>query len=172
MVSWVEQMIDPDTDAVHLLPTCATCWSRLVVRGQADATPDRPYWAALRAVASLVTPFGGRLGKIHIQSRVQARYLRKHRSGYRFQDRVLTLVGLACSSLPNVLVSDPSTGVGFRSTSRRRAYRNREERTQRGQRRGVFRSTSRRRAYRNCCCAGGPGSDVGAVPKHLTPKGV
>ena len=47
MVSRVEQMIDPDTDAVHLLPTCATCWSRLVVRGQADATPDRPYWAAL-----------------------------------------------------------------------------------------------------------------------------
>jgi len=33
-------------------------------------------------------------------------------------------VGLACSGLPNLLVSDPSTGVGFRSTSRRRAYRN------------------------------------------------
>ena len=148
MVSWVEQMIDPDTDAVHLLPTCATCWSRLVVRGQADATPDRPYWAALRAVASLVTPFGGRLGKIHIQSRVQARYLRKHRSGYRFQDRVLTLVGLACSSLPNMLVSDPSTGVGFRTTSRRRAYRNAKwfcvlSSCKR------FRTTSRRRAYRN-----------------------
>ena len=47
MVSRVEKMIDPDTDAVHLLPTCATCWSRLVVRGQADAAPDRPYWAAL-----------------------------------------------------------------------------------------------------------------------------
>ena len=48
MVGRVEQMIDPDTDAVHLLPTCATSWSRLVVRGQADAAPDRPYWAALR----------------------------------------------------------------------------------------------------------------------------
>lgn len=40
-------MIDPETDAVHLLPTCAACWSRPVVRGQADATPDKPYWAAL-----------------------------------------------------------------------------------------------------------------------------
>ena len=47
MVSRVEEMIDPRTDAVHLLPTCATCWSRLVVRGQADATPDKPYWAVL-----------------------------------------------------------------------------------------------------------------------------
>ena len=72
----------------------------------------------------LVAPFGGRLRKIDIQSCVQARYLRKHRPGRRFQDRLLVLVGLACSGLPNVLVSDPSTGVGFRSTSRRRAYRN------------------------------------------------
>jgi len=47
MVGRVEQMIDPDTDAVHLLPTCATCWSRLVVRGQADPAPDRPYWRAV-----------------------------------------------------------------------------------------------------------------------------
>jgi CRISPR/Cas system-associated endoribonuclease Cas2 len=47
MVSRIEEMIDPNTDAVHLLPTCATCWSRLVARGQADATPDKPYWAAL-----------------------------------------------------------------------------------------------------------------------------
>lgn len=47
MVGRIEGMIDPDTDAVHLLPTCAGCWSRLVVRGQADATPDRPYWAVL-----------------------------------------------------------------------------------------------------------------------------
>ena len=28
MVGRVEQMIEPDTDAVHLLPTCATSWSR------------------------------------------------------------------------------------------------------------------------------------------------
>ncbi|MDQ3154404.1 MAG: CRISPR-associated endonuclease Cas2 [Actinomycetota bacterium] len=47
MISRVEQMIDPTTDAVHLLPTCAACWSRLVVRGQADAAPDALYWAAL-----------------------------------------------------------------------------------------------------------------------------
>lgn len=47
MISRVEGMIDLTTDAVHVLPTCAACWSRLVVRGQADATPDKPYWAAL-----------------------------------------------------------------------------------------------------------------------------
>ena len=47
MVGRIEEMIDPDTDAVHLLPACVTCWSRLVVRGQADATPDKPYWAVL-----------------------------------------------------------------------------------------------------------------------------
>jgi len=47
MVGHVEQMIDPVTDAVHLLPTCAVCWSKLIVRGQADTTPDKPYWAAL-----------------------------------------------------------------------------------------------------------------------------
>lgn len=40
-------MIDVRTDAVHLLPTCGTCWSRLTALGQADATPDRPYWLAL-----------------------------------------------------------------------------------------------------------------------------
>ncbi|MGH3936678.1 MAG: CRISPR-associated endonuclease Cas2 [Pseudonocardiaceae bacterium] len=47
MIDRVEKMIDSATDAVHLLPSCAACWSRLVVRGQADATPDKPYWAAL-----------------------------------------------------------------------------------------------------------------------------
>ncbi|MGH4022600.1 MAG: hypothetical protein ACRDT0_25865 [Pseudonocardiaceae bacterium] len=47
LISRVEEMIDPRTDVAHLLPTCAACWSRLVVRGQADATPDRPSWAAL-----------------------------------------------------------------------------------------------------------------------------
>jgi len=40
-------MIDPDTDAIHLLPACATCWSRLVVHGQAERHPDAPYWAIL-----------------------------------------------------------------------------------------------------------------------------
>jgi len=47
LVGRVEQMIDPDTGAVHLLPTCARCWSRLVVRGAADAAPDRAVLAAL-----------------------------------------------------------------------------------------------------------------------------
>ena len=125
LVSRVEQMIDPATDAVHLLPTLAGCWSRLVVRGQADATPDRPCRAVLRLLSvTVVAPFGGRLRKIDFTSRVQAHCLRKHGFPPCFQDRVLALAGLACSGLPNVLVSDPSTGVGFRTTSRRRAYRN------------------------------------------------
>ena len=124
----------------------------------------------------LVTPFGGRLRKIHIQSRVQARYLRKHGFSPGSQDRILALADLACSSLPNVLVSGPRYGVGFRSTSRRRAYRNSvismtrhtacswasseaphaEGRIEtspgaatRPAHPAQFRSTSRRRAYRN-----------------------
>ncbi|WP_103349715.1 CRISPR-associated endonuclease Cas2 [Amycolatopsis sp. CA-128772] len=40
-------MINPSTDAVHLVPLCATCWSKTVVLGQADLEPDRPYWIAL-----------------------------------------------------------------------------------------------------------------------------
>ncbi|MGH3932113.1 MAG: hypothetical protein ACRDTF_19300 [Pseudonocardiaceae bacterium] len=47
LTSRVERMIDPTTDAVHLLSICAACESRLVVRGQADATPAKPYWADL-----------------------------------------------------------------------------------------------------------------------------
>jgi CRISPR-associated protein Cas2 len=43
----IATMINPDTDAVHLLPVCGTCWSRTIVLGQADVEPDRPYWAAL-----------------------------------------------------------------------------------------------------------------------------
>ncbi len=37
-ISRIEQMIDPDTDAVHLLPACVNCGSRLVVRDQADGS--------------------------------------------------------------------------------------------------------------------------------------
>jgi CRISPR-associated protein Cas2 len=40
-------MIDPNTDAIHLLPACATCWSRLTVHGQVNRQPDIPYWAVL-----------------------------------------------------------------------------------------------------------------------------
>jgi len=43
----IASMINPDTDAVHLVPICGTCWPRTVVLGQADIEPDRPYWAAL-----------------------------------------------------------------------------------------------------------------------------
>ena len=77
---------------------------------------------------------------------MQARYLRKHRSGHRLQDRLLVLVGLACSSRPYPLVSAPPTGVGFRTTSLRRAYRNSSSDS-------TFTSAS-------------------TVPNHLTPKGV
>ena len=122
LVGRVEQMIDPDTDAVHLRDL-------LVAAGLSGArsTRLRTGRTGRRCELSrwLVTPFGGRLRKIHIHSRVQARYLRKHGFSPGSQDRILALADLACSSLPNVLVSGPRYGVGFRSTSRRRAYRNR-----------------------------------------------
>lgn len=41
------RMIDSNTDAVHLLPACGTCWSKLIVLGQADRELDKPYWAVL-----------------------------------------------------------------------------------------------------------------------------
>jgi hypothetical protein len=113
-------------------------------------TPDRPYRAVLRPPSvTVVAPFGGWLRKIDFTSRVQARCLRKHGFPPCFQDRVLTLASLACSGLPNALVSDPSTGVRFRSTSRRRAYRNSTSlMVICVSRLFTFRSTSRRRAYR------------------------
>lgn len=40
-------MVELATDAVHILPACATCWSKLAAIGQVDREPDRPYWAAL-----------------------------------------------------------------------------------------------------------------------------
>lgn len=40
-------MINPDTDAVHVMPVCGTCWSRTTTLGQADVEPERPYWMAL-----------------------------------------------------------------------------------------------------------------------------
>ena len=40
-------MIDPNTDAVHLLPVCGSCWSTLRTHGQADVPPETPYWAVL-----------------------------------------------------------------------------------------------------------------------------
>lgn len=32
-------MVDPDTDAVHLLPTCGTCWDKLIAIGRPTANP-------------------------------------------------------------------------------------------------------------------------------------
>jgi CRISPR-associated protein Cas2 len=40
-------MVDPDTDAVHILPTCIACWSQLSAIGQADRAPEKPYWIVL-----------------------------------------------------------------------------------------------------------------------------
>jgi hypothetical protein len=40
-------MVEPATDAVHILPACSMCWSKLAVIGQADREPDKPYWIAL-----------------------------------------------------------------------------------------------------------------------------
>jgi CRISPR-associated protein Cas2 len=39
-------MIDTRTDAVHILPACGACWPKVIVLGQADREPDRPYWIA------------------------------------------------------------------------------------------------------------------------------
>jgi len=47
MIGTVQATIDPMTDTGHVLPTCAARWSRLAVPGQAEATPYKPYWAAL-----------------------------------------------------------------------------------------------------------------------------
>lgn len=38
-------LIDVRTDTVHIVPSCGTCWSRLIVIGQADRRPEVPYWA-------------------------------------------------------------------------------------------------------------------------------
>ena len=40
-------LIDPDTDAIHLVPLCGTCWDKVVVIGQATVQPDCLYWAVL-----------------------------------------------------------------------------------------------------------------------------
>ncbi|EWM19883.1 CRISPR-associated endonuclease Cas2 [Kutzneria sp. 744] len=47
VIARLTAMVEPATDAVHILPACGTCWSRLVAIGQADREPDKPYWAAL-----------------------------------------------------------------------------------------------------------------------------
>jgi CRISPR-associated protein Cas2 len=38
-------IIDPRTDAVHVVPMCATCWTGITVLGQATIDPDQLYWA-------------------------------------------------------------------------------------------------------------------------------
>jgi CRISPR-associated protein Cas2 len=45
--STLATMINLNTDDVHVLPACATCWSRLTVHGQAERYPDQPYWTIL-----------------------------------------------------------------------------------------------------------------------------
>ena len=92
------------------------------------ASLGEPYRAAREApLAPPVTPFRGGPVKIDIVSRVHARDLRKHHPVTRFQDRTPAAVSLACSSLPKTLVTAPPSRVGFPTTSRRRAYRNRPQ---------------------------------------------
>ncbi len=43
----LREIIDPDTDAVHIVPLCATCWDKVIVVGQATVQPDCLYWAVL-----------------------------------------------------------------------------------------------------------------------------
>jgi CRISPR-associated protein Cas2 len=38
-------IIDPCTDAVHVVPMCGTCWTGITVLGQATIDPDQLYWA-------------------------------------------------------------------------------------------------------------------------------
>jgi CRISPR-associated protein Cas2 len=43
----LREIVDPDTDAIHLVPLCAARWDRVVVLVQATVQPDCPYWAVL-----------------------------------------------------------------------------------------------------------------------------
>jgi len=40
-------VIDPDTDAIHVVPLCAACWDRTIVVGQATMQPEILYWAVM-----------------------------------------------------------------------------------------------------------------------------
>ncbi|MBN1173573.1 MAG: CRISPR-associated endonuclease Cas2 [Micromonosporaceae bacterium] len=43
----LREIIDPDTDAVHIVPLCAACWDKVIVLGQAEVQPACLYWAVL-----------------------------------------------------------------------------------------------------------------------------
>ncbi len=40
-------LVDPDTDAIHVVPLCAACWDRTIVVGQATMQPEILYWAVM-----------------------------------------------------------------------------------------------------------------------------
>jgi CRISPR-associated protein Cas2 len=40
-------IIDPGTDAIHVVPLCGTCWNGITVLGPATIQPDQLYWACL-----------------------------------------------------------------------------------------------------------------------------
>ena len=44
----VRAMINLDTDAVHVVPLCGTCWDQITVLGQATTEPERLYWAVMQ----------------------------------------------------------------------------------------------------------------------------
>lgn len=41
-------IIDPRTDAVHIVPLCGTCWNGINLLGQATIDPSQLYWAIFR----------------------------------------------------------------------------------------------------------------------------
>jgi CRISPR-associated protein Cas2 len=43
----IGEIIDPDTDAVHVFRQCAGCWTDVRVLGQATVDDDPYYWAVL-----------------------------------------------------------------------------------------------------------------------------
>lgn len=43
----VAEIIDPDTDAVHVMRQCVNCWDDVTALGQASTHDEPYYWAVL-----------------------------------------------------------------------------------------------------------------------------
>jgi CRISPR-associated protein Cas2 len=43
----IHATIDTRTDAVHIVPLCGTCWTSIIVLGQATIDPTQLFWACL-----------------------------------------------------------------------------------------------------------------------------
>lgn len=46
-INRLTSMINPDTDAIHIIPTCGACWAKTITLGQATLEPDQPCWITL-----------------------------------------------------------------------------------------------------------------------------